>query len=200
MRSDSSTRSCQPSADRRSSAASRPSGWQSGDSGGSRDAIRSSAGSHGEASAGQRAISVLRVRNRSGRARRLSLTGYVEWVLGDLRAKSALHVATEIAPQSGALYARNVYNSEFAALVAFFDVDDSTRKLTADRGEFLGRNGRASYPERPWEDIEPVLRRMWEFDGRLRAWHDVRAAVQAAWGEAAILILAFDCLICGFRS
>ena len=45
----------------------------------------------------------------------------------------------------------------------------------------LGRNGRASYPERPWEDIEPVLRRMWEFDGRLRAWQDVRADVQAAW-------------------
>ncbi|UNK43412.1 hypothetical protein MNO14_04815 [Luteimonas sp. S4-F44] len=45
----------------------------------------------------------------------------------------------------------------------------------------LGRNGRASYPERPWEEIEPVLRRVWEFDGRLRAWHDVRAQVQAAW-------------------
>ncbi|ASR43911.1 hypothetical protein BEN78_11530 [Xanthomonas citri pv. mangiferaeindicae] len=45
----------------------------------------------------------------------------------------------------------------------------------------LGRNGRASYPERPWEEIEPVLRRVWEFDGRLRAWHDVRAEVQAAW-------------------
>ena len=45
----------------------------------------------------------------------------------------------------------------------------------------LGRNGRASYPERPWEEIEPVLRRVWEFDGRLRAWHDVRADVQAAW-------------------
>ena len=45
----------------------------------------------------------------------------------------------------------------------------------------LGRNGRASYPERPWEDIEPVLRRVWEFDGRLRAWQDVRADVQAAW-------------------
>ena len=29
--------------------------------------------------------------------------------------------------------------------------------------------------------IEPVLRRVWEFDGRLRAWHDVRADVQAAW-------------------
>lgn len=45
----------------------------------------------------------------------------------------------------------------------------------------LGRNGRASYPDRPWEEIEPVLRRMWEFDSRLRAWDDVRATVLAAW-------------------
>ncbi|MFL6587143.1 MAG: hypothetical protein ACJ8GV_09700 [Luteimonas sp.] len=54
---------------------------------------------------------------------------------------------------------------------------DSDRTLVIS----LGRNGRASYPERPWEDIEPVLRRMWEFDSRLRAWQDVRAEVQAAW-------------------
>ena len=32
-------------------------------------------------------FSVLKVRNASGRPRRLSATGYVEWVLGDLRAK-----------------------------------------------------------------------------------------------------------------
>jgi cyclic beta-1,2-glucan synthetase len=37
-------------------------------------------------------FSVLRVRNLSGRARRLSATGYVEWVLGDLRGKSQMHV------------------------------------------------------------------------------------------------------------
>lgn len=54
---------------------------------------------------------------------------------------------------------------------------DSDRTLVLS----LGRNGRASYPERPWEEIEPVLRRVWEFDSRLRAWHDVRADVQAAW-------------------
>lgn len=54
---------------------------------------------------------------------------------------------------------------------------DSDRTLVLS----LGRNGRASYPERSWEEIEPVLRRVWEFDGRLRAWHDVRADVLAAW-------------------
>ncbi len=45
----------------------------------------------------------------------------------------------------------------------------------------LGRNARESYPERSWEEIEPVLRGIWEFDRKLRDWGEVRAAVQAAW-------------------
>ena len=44
-------------------------------------------------------FSVLKVRNASGRSRRLSATGYVEWVLGDLRPKTAMHVITEIEAQ-----------------------------------------------------------------------------------------------------
>ena len=48
-------------------------------------------------------FSVLKLANRSGRTRRLSATGYVEWVLGDLRPKTAMHVVTEIDPSSGAL-------------------------------------------------------------------------------------------------
>ena len=86
-------------------------------------------------------FTVLKVRNESGRSRRLSATGYVEWVLGDLRPKSALHVITEIDPNGGALFARNPYNREFADRVAFFNVDDRSRTMTGDRTEFLGRNG-----------------------------------------------------------
>ena len=91
-------------------------------------------------------FSVLKIKNLSGRARSLSATGYVEWVLGDLRAKSAMHVRSEIDPQSGALYASNPYSTEFSERVAFFDVDDSTRMLSGDRAEFLGRNGSMSHP------------------------------------------------------
>jgi len=86
-------------------------------------------------------FTVLKVRNESGRSRRFSATGYVEWVLGDLRPKSALHVVTEIDPNGGALFARNSYNTEFADRVAFFNVDDRSRTMTGDRTEFLGRNG-----------------------------------------------------------
>jgi len=91
-------------------------------------------------------FSVLKVRNASGRPRRLSATGYVEWVLGDLRPKSAMHVTSEVDPYSGALYARNPYNTEFPERVAFFDVDDADRTATCDRAEFIGRNGSLENP------------------------------------------------------
>jgi cyclic beta-1,2-glucan synthetase len=91
-------------------------------------------------------FSVLKLRNESGRARRLSATGYVEWVLGDLRANCAMHVSTEIDPRSGALCARNRYNTEFADRVAFFDVDDAARSVSGNRAEFVGRNGTMRSP------------------------------------------------------
>ncbi len=89
---------------------------------------------------------VLKVRNASGRPRKLSATGYAEWVLGDLRAKSAMHVVTQVDPGSGALLARNSYNSEFADRIAFFYVDDPVRTVSGDRLEFLGRNGSLRNP------------------------------------------------------
>ena len=91
-------------------------------------------------------FSVLRVRNDSDRPRRLSATAYVEWVLGDLRPKTALHVITEIDPASGALFARNAYNIEFADRIAFFDTDETTRSVSGDRTEFVGRNGSLRNP------------------------------------------------------
>ncbi len=92
-------------------------------------------------------LTVLKVKNRSGRTRRLSATGYVEWVLGDLRPKTAMYVSTEIDPKTGALFGRNPYNTEFADRTAFFDVDDATRTVSGDRSEFLGRNGTLGSPE-----------------------------------------------------
>ena len=89
---------------------------------------------------------VLKVRNESGRSRKLSATGYVEWVLGDLRPKSAMHVVTELDSKSGALFARNPYHTEFGGRMAFFDVDETTRTISGDRTEFIGRNGTLRRP------------------------------------------------------
>jgi cellobiose phosphorylase len=86
-------------------------------------------------------FAVLKARNRSGRLCRLSVTGYIECVLGDLRPKSVMHVITQMDPDSGTLLARNAYNAEFGGRIAFFDVDDATRSFSGDRTEFIGRNG-----------------------------------------------------------
>jgi cyclic beta-1,2-glucan synthetase len=90
--------------------------------------------------------SVIKVRNDSTVPRKLSVTGYVEWVLGDLRPKSSMHVISELDHVSGALFARNAYNTEFSGRVGFFSVDAQNRTVTADRSEFIGRNRTLANP------------------------------------------------------
>ncbi|MGD1030764.1 MAG: glucoamylase family protein [Opitutaceae bacterium] len=116
-------------------------------------------------------FSVLKLRNLSGRPRLLSVTGYWEWVLGDLRDKNLLHVQTEVDLETGAMLARNRYNSEFADCIAFIDVNGPVRTVTGDRKEFLGRNGSLSQPA--------ALKRM-RLSGRVGAGLDPCGAIQIA--------------------
>jgi cellobiose phosphorylase len=92
-------------------------------------------------------FTVLKIRNGSGRSRRLSATGYVEWVLGDLQPKSRMHIISKVDTNTGALLALNPYNTEFPDRTAFFDAAHVTRTLSSDRTEFLGRNGTLRSPE-----------------------------------------------------
>ncbi|MBN1382544.1 MAG: cyclic beta 1-2 glucan synthetase [Deltaproteobacteria bacterium] len=121
-------------------------------------------------------FTVLKVRNESGRPRRLSVTGYAEWVLGDLRPKTTMHVITEIDPVSGTLFARNPYNTEFPDRTAFFDVDEATRTVSGDRTEFLGRNGTLKNPA--------AMTRL-RLSGRVGAALDPCAAIQVSFELAA---------------
>ncbi|MBI2806874.1 MAG: cyclic beta 1-2 glucan synthetase [Planctomycetes bacterium] len=113
----------------------------------------------------------LKITNRSGRQRELSVTGYWEFVLGELRDKSLMHVVTELDPVSGALFARNPFSNEFADRVVFVDASETHRTFTGDRTEFLGRNGTPANPA--------AMRRV-RLSGRVGAGLDPCAAMQVA--------------------
>jgi cyclic beta-1,2-glucan synthetase len=128
-------------------------------------------------------FAALKLRNISGRPRRLSATGYWEWVLGELRGKNLLHVHTEVDPKSGALLARNPYSAEFSERIVFVDVNDPARTVTGDRKEFIGRNGSLA---------EPAALKRTRLSGRVGAGLDPCGAVQlgfdlASGGEREVL-------------
>ena len=91
-------------------------------------------------------IAMLKIKNGSNRVKRLGLTGYWEWVLGELRTKNAMYIVTENDRSTGALFARNAYNSDFEGRIAFVTSSEPDRSCTADRLEFLGRNGTLAQP------------------------------------------------------
>jgi cyclic beta-1,2-glucan synthetase len=89
----------------------------------------------------------LRLRNASSRSRRLSITLYVEWVLGEHRSRTSLHVVTSRDPATGALLVSNAFRNALGNRVAFLDLfPGADRTLTGDRTEFIGRNGSLRSP------------------------------------------------------
>jgi cyclic beta-1,2-glucan synthetase len=91
-------------------------------------------------------ISRLAVENRSASTRTLTVTAYAEWVLGPQKAAGAPSVVTDLDPETGAIFARNSWNEDYAGRVAFADIGGAQTAWTADRTEFLGRNGGLEAP------------------------------------------------------
>ena len=91
-------------------------------------------------------ISLLRLRNRTGRKRRLSVTHYNELVLGVSRASSAPYIITEIDKPTSTIFAKNPFNNEFADRVAFIATSEGVSSATCDRKEFIGRNSSLETP------------------------------------------------------
>jgi len=83
----------------------------------------------------------LRLENACNRNRRITVTFYAEWVLGTTQDESRQYVIPEFDAVSNALLARNPYNEEFGQRVAFVTANREPYGLTADRTEFLGREG-----------------------------------------------------------
>ncbi len=114
---------------------------------------------------------VVKLRNDSRRARKLSLTGYWELVLGEWRHANLMHIVTEMDPHSGALFARNAYGRECANRVVFAHASERTHSVTGNRTEFIGRNGSLS---------SPAAMRRKRLSGKTGAGLDPCAAIQTS--------------------
>jgi cyclic beta-1,2-glucan synthetase len=91
---------------------------------------------------------VLKLRNESGRERKLSAAGFLEIILGDVRSNTNMHIISEQDTETGALMFRNRYSSSFPERVSFFKVDGGYNfSFTADRAEFIGRNRHLDNPQ-----------------------------------------------------
>jgi cyclic beta-1,2-glucan synthetase len=91
-------------------------------------------------------ISLLRLRNRTNRKRRITVTMYNELVLGVQRHTSGPYVISEIDETAQAVFARNPFNNEFAERIAFAATNEKFSSATCDRKEFIGRNGTLTRP------------------------------------------------------
>ncbi|HSL55546.1 MAG TPA: glucoamylase family protein [Pyrinomonadaceae bacterium] len=116
-------------------------------------------------------ISLLRLRNRTARKRRITVTNYNELVLGVSHASSAPYIITEIDTADSAIFAKNPFNNEFAERVAFAATNERLLSATCDRKEFIGRNSSLESPA--------ALRRL-NLAGRDGAGLDPCAAIQTS--------------------
>ena len=114
-------------------------------------------------------VALLTLTNTSTSTRRLSVFGYVEWCLGPPRAGERRFVVSERDQATGAILARNAFNTECADQVAFWHTTEPARSYTCDRGEFVGRNRTVSRPAALFRD---------ELAGRIGAGLDPCGALQ----------------------
>jgi cyclic beta-1,2-glucan synthetase len=91
-------------------------------------------------------IQRLRLTNISGRARRFTITHYVEWVLGVDSEASRPRVVPSFDVDAEVMLLRNPWNAVFGSRVAFAATTRPLHGMTTDRTEFLGRRGSLSAP------------------------------------------------------
>ncbi|HEY2677808.1 MAG TPA: hypothetical protein VGI65_12630, partial [Steroidobacteraceae bacterium] len=91
-------------------------------------------------------IARLNLRNDSAQARRLSITHYADWMLGNQNNRAAPFIITSIDAKTGALLARNPWTADFSSRIAFMDMAGRQQSYTADRTQFIGRGKSPAEP------------------------------------------------------
>lgn len=90
----------------------------------------------------------LKLRNESDQPRVLTATYFAEWVIGVNRSETQTHVWTKWDQQCDALFARNYYREDAPRdQVVFLKAIGELSGYTADRSEFIGRNGSLQRPD-----------------------------------------------------
>jgi cyclic beta-1,2-glucan synthetase len=134
-------------------------------------------------------VTRLRLRNTGSLAAKLTVYGYVEWVLGNNRSRSGPMVVPSREKTTGALIASNPYHLDFGDRTPFFATDDKPHSVTSDRSEFLGPGGSVERPD--------AVERGLPLSGRVEAGVDPCAALSRqieipAGGEVSVLWLLGD--------
>jgi cyclic beta-1,2-glucan synthetase len=91
-------------------------------------------------------VSSLKITNHGGSSKQLRVYGFVEWMLGNVRAKTAPFIVPSYDAEKGVLFARNPYGVDRRNQMAFFASSVKPQSVTADRTEFLGNLGSVERP------------------------------------------------------
>ncbi|MDD4564608.1 MAG: hypothetical protein PHE79_03920 [Eubacteriales bacterium] len=89
----------------------------------------------------------LTLSNLTDRERYLSLTYYVEWVLGVERDQTSPYIISYYDNEHEYLYAHNIYNNDYQKHYAFIFSSEMIIGYTGDRQEFLGLRGSILEPQ-----------------------------------------------------
>ena len=129
-------------------------------------------------------IARLRITNQGTRPRRLTLTSYVEWTLGAQREHTRHQIHTRHDAATGAILAQNFFTDDYAAWTAFSWMSEPVQSFTANREEFIGRNGDLGAPAALQHDA---------LSGTTGAGYDPCAALRCALtlepGETRVVVL-----------
>jgi cyclic beta-1,2-glucan synthetase len=120
-------------------------------------------------------ISRLSIENCSSRPRKLSITTYLEWVLG---AQQTGHILTEQDSLTKAIFARNHWSEENSQKIAFTDLIVQWQRghdtaFTCDRLEFIGQYGSLESPA--------ALQNKTKLSGKIGAGLDPCTAMQSSF-------------------